>query len=133
MSTSATRKVIRARRQALATDEIIISAMERELKRLQKLAQKAKNEEEDCANAFAIIMQCHKDAAELIDNGQYKTKAGIEKLEKLAATEKVAIKNSEKDWIKLSDKAFELQIQTERLAEEIARKKFIIALRNKPQ
>jgi len=106
--------------------DIALDAMKKELVRLQKIAEKAKNESEQYLNSSTEVIAIHNEFIEIVNSKQYGQDV-INKLDNLKKRRDKVDKIRSKDFIKLLDKENESRFEVENLQHEI----FMAEFRNK--
>jgi len=109
-------------------EEIALNAMKKELKSLSKRAALAKNKTESCMSAASTIINCRKEASEILKS-EKSFDEQMKLIGVLADKEKAAFKASKQDLIKLMDKENELRFACDDLQGEISRIEFRHSMR----
>ena len=109
-------------------EELTLKALKKELSRLERLADKAKAECDECINIGTELIDIHKEFAAIVKSKEC-NKATIKKLDDLKIRSKKAEKIRKKDLLKLMDKENDTRINVSYLQAEINRLEFRISMR----
>lgn len=109
-------------------EELALDAMKKELKRLTKAAEKAKQEADECCNITSEYIAIHNEFAEIVSSGE-SGQPVIDKLNSLKRRRDRANKIMNKDLIMLLDKQSEAELARDSLAGEIQKNEWRMSLR----
>lgn len=108
-------------------DEIILSALERELKRLTDIAVKIKAKTAARLNAGTKILEIQRETIEVL-NGKVND-AGLARLKELDSAESEARKLLKFDIIKILDKEYDAESERDSVARVLASHRFAMGFR----
>jgi hypothetical protein len=109
-------------------EELALSAMKKEFKRLSRLAEKATAEYDEYINIGSELVAIQEEFARIVNAKEHGHHI-IQKLESLQARRKKAMKILDKDLLKLIDKQHLAEIKRDSLGSEIQRLEFRRSLR----
>lgn len=112
----------------ISGEEIALSAMKKEHKRLSRLADKAKTDVDENMNVGSELLAIHKEFSEIVSSNEHGEHI-VKKLESLQVRRDKAQKILNKDLLKLLDKQHEAETKRDRLGSEIQMMEFRHSLR----
>lgn len=108
-------------------DEIILSALEREYERLKKIADQAKQKEDEYMHVHTRLFEIRKEAREIV-SGKV-NEAGLARLDELVKLEKKCLAISKADILKLLDKSFATKCEADDCLQAISHHRFCMGLK----
>lgn len=106
-------------------DELVLAALNRDFKRLSRLAEKAKEEADECANVGSEFFAIHEEFQRIVEEKRH-DKETLKRLEDLQKREAKARKIMGKNLVSLFDKQSQAEIDRDTLGAEIKKLEFRI-------